>query len=114
MELKLNIYNGNEIEKTYTAQSFRLSTGVVRGIIKFIDVDKFILDGKINEELAVIEAFKIITKSFESFIQILLDLFPEASEEEINRTDMMEVAQVIVKAVMEAFSSLNNIASKKK
>lgn len=114
MNLELNIYEGNEVVKTYTAQSFRLSTGVVRGIIKFIDVDKFVQDGKINEEKAVVEAFKIITKSFDSFIQILLDIFPEASEEEINRTDVMEVAQIIVKAVMEAFASLNSIQAKKK
>lgn len=114
MELKLNIYNGNEIEKTYTTQSFRLSTGVVRGIIKFIDVDKFIQNGKINEDLANIEVFKIITKSFESFMQILLDMYPELTEEELNRTDMAEVAQIIIKAVMESFASLNSIQAKKK
>lgn len=114
MELKLNIYEKNEVVKTYTAQSFRLSTGVVRNIIKFVDVDKFIKDGKIDEELAVIEAFKIITKSFESFIQILMDIYPDLTEEECDKTDMMEVAQIIVKAVKEAFSNLNNIKSKKK
>lgn len=114
MELKLNIYEGNEVVKTYTAQSFRLSTGVVRGIIKFIDVDKFVQNGKINEEKAVIEAFKIITKSFDSFVQLLMDIFPDLTEEESDKTDIMEVAQIIVKAVMEAFASLNSIQAKKK
>ena len=114
MELELKIYEGNEVVKTYTAQSFRLSTGVGRGIIKFIDVDKFVQDGKINEEKAVIEAFKIITKSFDSFMQLLMDIFPDLTEEECEKTDIMEVAQIIVKAVMEAFSNLNNISGKKK
>ena len=114
MNLELNIYDRGTLVKTYTSQSFRLSTGVVRKIIKQINIDKFVKDGKINEEASVFEIAKIISGSFDVFIEILMDIFPDITEEECDKTDVMEVAKLIYIAIMEAFSNLNNIASKKK
>ena len=41
MELKLDIYNGREIEKTYISTDFRLMTGTCEDLLKLVDVDKF-------------------------------------------------------------------------
>lgn len=114
MELKLNVYERGSLVKTYTSQSFRLSTGVVRKIIKQINIEKFVKDGKINEESSVFEIVKVISNSFDVFIEILMDIFPDITEEECENTDVFEVAKLIFAAITEAFSSLNNIQSKKK
>lgn len=112
MELKLNIYNNNdEIVKTYTSNTFRLRTGVTRKIIKHINIEPFFAG---NNQAALLELGKVVVKEFDTFVGILMQIFPGLTEEECDNTDTFEIALIIFEAIKFAFENLSNTYSKKK
>lgn len=97
MEIKLNIYKGKKIEKTYTATSYDLMYGTVEDFINIIDVDK------INDEIAVAG---MIVKGFGQVKPLLMDVFEGLTEEELKNTKIKELVTVIIelgKGVLEDF-----------
>ena len=59
MKVKLNIYKGKEIVKTYESDDFNLMTGTCEDIINMIDVDK-LTSGKLDEQALGIEVIKVV------------------------------------------------------
>ena len=111
MELKLNIYKGKEIEKTYTADDFRLMTGTCEDLLNMIDMDMFSkLDGLSDEE--AIKALSMIVGVFKQFKPIMKDIFPELTDDEYKRTDMKEVSAIAWHVIQYTFGQLFNVASK--
>jgi len=110
MELKLNIYNGKEIEKTYVSQDFMLMMGTCEDILKLVDVDK--LTGDLNDETAMMEVLKIVIKAFGEFKPMMMQIFDGLTEDEYRRTSVAEVAKVVISVVKYTFSELFNVASK--
>ena len=97
MEIKLNIYKGKKIEKTYTTTSYDLMYGTVEDFINIIDVDK------INDEIAVAG---MIVKGFGQVKPLLMDVFEGLTEEELKNTKIKELVTVIIelgKGVLEDF-----------
>lgn len=97
MEIKLNIYKGKKIEKTYTATSYDLMYGTVEDFINIIDIDK------INDEIAVAG---MIVKGFGQVKPLLMDVFEGLTEEELKNTKIKELVTVIIelgKGVLEDF-----------
>lgn len=87
MEIKLKIYNGNEVEKIYTAESIDFSFGIVEDILDALDLDNLKSDNKI--ELA-----GVIIKCSKQLKPFLKDLFPGVTDEEIRRTKMQNLIEV--------------------
>lgn len=97
MEIKLNIYKGKKIEKTYTATSYDLMYGTVEDFINIIDIDK------INDEIAVAG---MIVKGFGQVKPLLMDVFEGLTEEELKNAKIKELVTVIIelgKGVLEDF-----------
>lgn len=113
MELKLNVYKGNEIEKTYTAESFRLMTGTCEEILKVVDIDK-LLDGNLKDEQMGIEILKVVVKSFRLFCPLLQEVFVGLTEEEYHRTAIKEVANCVINVVQHTVSELFNVGGAEK
>lgn len=109
MELKLNIYNGKEIEKTYVSNDFMLMTGTCEDILKLVDIDK--LSGNLDDENAM-EILKIVIKAFNEFSPMMKQIFDGLTDDEYRRTNVVEVAKVVIEVVKYTFSQLFNIASK--
>lgn len=112
--MELNIYEKNEVVKTYTAETFTLSTGVVEDLLKNIDVDKFFSNGQITKDELAVEIIKVVTKSFSSFKYVLMDIFPGLTEEEYRKSSIKDVAGVIIEAIKHMIAELNAIGNKKK
>lgn len=99
--IKLNIYkegNKNEVEKTYTAESYELMMGTVEDIVGIIDLEK-IDDDK--------EIAKMILKGYGQIKPLLIDVFPGLTEDEIRRVKVPELAPVIIgigKAALESMT----------
>ena len=87
MEITLKIYNGNEIEKTYTAETIDFSFGVVEDILDALDLENIKSDSK--TELA-----GVIIKCSKQLKPFLKDLFPGVTDEEIRRTHMQNLVEV--------------------
>ena len=66
MELKLNIYKGKTIEKTYKAETFDIMFGTVEDLLNIIDLEKLNSDTEIA---------KLIIKVFPLLKPLLKDVF---------------------------------------
>lgn len=108
MELKLNVYKGKKIEKTYTADDFTLMTGVCEDIIKLVDIDR-LTSGALDDQAMGIEIIKIVVKGFDKFRPFLKDVFEGLTDEEYRRTSIKEVAGVILQIVQYTVGELFNI-----
>lgn len=110
MELKLNIYDGKKIEKTYTANDFHLMTGTCEDVLALVDVDK--LAGELNDETANMEVFKIVIRAFNQFNPLMKQIFEGLTDDEYRRTDIKEVASVVLNVIKYTFAELYNASSK--
>lgn len=113
MELKLNIYDGKNVVKTYEAGDFTLTTGVCEDIINTVDIDK-LTSGKLKDKELGIEVVKIVAKSFSKFRPFLQDVFEGLTEEEYRHTSIKEVANVVVTIVQYTVSELFNVGGNSK
>ena len=104
MELKLNVYNGKEIEKTSTADDFMLMTGTCEDILQVIDIDAF--GGKLDEKALGMEILKVVIKSFGKFKPMMKEIFDGLTDEEYSRTAIKDVAGVVVQIVMYTITEL--------
>lgn len=111
MELKLNIYEGKEIVKTYVSQDFELMTGTCEDILRIIDTQKVIeLAEKSTGELGSYLLKKAILQ-YDDFRPLIMKAFAGVTEEEYRNTRMAEVGVIIVSIIMysvqQVFSILN-------
>ena len=116
MDLKLNIYTTKlcrEVEKTVTAREFELSVGICEDVLDVINIDMFEggLDSLSQEALLEL-AIPIVRNGFPFFKELLSEIF-EVSSDEIRRTKISEVAQVIVASVKYSISQLKSLGGKK-
>lgn len=113
MEFRLNIYNGKNVEKTYTATEYELTTGVCEDLLKFVDIDKLTNQNTTQEELAI-EVIKIVAKSFSKLLPFMQTIFDGLTEEEYRRTRIKEVGKLIVNIVMYTLAELFTIGGNEK
>lgn len=113
MELKLNIYDGNKIVKTYEANDFTLTTGVCEDIINTVDIDK-LTSKKLNDKELGIEVIKVVAKSFSKFKPFLQDVFDGLTDDEYRRTSIKEVASIVVTIVQYTVGELFNVGGSSK
>ena len=104
MEFRLNIYNGKEVEKTYIANDFMLTTGTAEDMLKLVDIDK--LAGGLNDEGAILEVVKIVAKAFNSFNPLMKEIFEGLTDDEYRRTHIVEVGKVVLDVLKYTFAEL--------
>lgn len=115
--MKLNIYKGKEIVKTYESDVEFLSLGIVEAVLKQLDIEQilseFDLDalakGKINNITFGIQLAKVVVKNFDCFKIILKEMFDGITEEEINQTKPMEVVNVLKEVLGFSMDSLFSV-----
>lgn len=111
MDLTLNVYNGKEIEKTYTSTDYRLMTGTCEDILKLVDIDKF-KNADFDDDSMMFEVLKVVIGAFDSFRPLLQDVFEGLTDNEYRRTAVKEVGQVIFKIVTYTITELFSISEK--
>lgn len=99
--MKLNIYsekNKNEIEKTYTAETYDLMFGTVEDIIAIVDIDK------LNDNLAIATT---VIKCWSKLKPFLKDVFPGVTDDELHRVKVKELIPTfasIFTAIVDSFN----------
>ena len=106
--LKLNIYDGKKIVKTYEANDFTLMTGVCEDVINAVDIDK-LTSGKLDETTLGIEVIKVVAKSFSKFKPLLQDVFEGLTDDEFKHTSIKEAAGVVIEIVKYTVGELFNV-----
>lgn len=104
-KIELNIYkaeNKKEIEKTYEAEGYDLMLGTVEDFMEIIDVDK--IDNNI-------EVAKMVMKGYNQIKPLVMDIFPELTDEEYKRIKVNDLVQTIIQigtSVVENLKALNS------
>lgn len=111
MELKLNIYDNKGIMKTYTVQDFRLKTGVCEDILEIVEIDKFTDLQNMKDEDAL-KLMPMMIRFSKQFKTIMMQIFPELTEDEYKNTEMSEVAGIAWQVIMYTITALFNISEK--
>ncbi len=105
-ELKLNIYGKidgkKQIVKTYEAETFDISFGIVEDMMEILD--KVQSD---SNENAILDA---IMKNLKNVRPLLLDVFDGLTEEELKNASTREVVQAIVNIITFAVREINGLA----
>lgn len=101
--LTLNIYsasNKNEIEKTYTAESYDLMLGTVEDIMQLIDIEK------LTDNTAIL---KMVVKSYGKLKPFIKDIFAGVTDDELNRVKVKELIPTFVDVFKSIVEDLNLI-----
>lgn len=110
MELKLPIYTDEfctEVERVATADDFKLSVGICEDVLDLVNIDMFSggLDA-LSDESKIQLAIGIVTGGFPLFKRIMKGLF-KLSDDDVRKTDVSDVAVVVVKIVEYSISMLS-------
>lgn len=85
MEIKLNIYDGRKIVKTYTAETIDFEFGIVEDIMDILDFEH--MTG--NVDIA-----KMIVKASKQLKPFLKDIFDGVTDDEIRHTRIQNLIAV--------------------
>ena len=102
--MKLNIYKKGKIEKTYEADTYDLMFGTVEDIAAAIDFDA-LQTGSDAEIIKMV--WKAFRKSRETITDLMKDVFPGITDEELRRTKITEMARVIAEIVQYTIAQLS-------
>ena len=102
-DLKLNIYNGKNIEKTYVADEIDIMFGTVEDLLDVIDFDN------LNDEKEVV---KVVIKTLNNLKPFLKQIFDGLTDDEIKRTKVKELVPLFVDIVTYTMEELKALMSK--
>lgn len=101
--MKINIWkNQREIEKTYEVDAYDIMYGTVEDILG-------ILDG-IDEKSNNMELLNAVSQNREKLNELLLDVFPEMTPDELKRVKMKE----LIPLLLELFTFIGKSFQKQK
>ena len=102
-DLRLNIYNGKTIEKTYVAEEIDIMFGTVEDLLDVIDFDN------LNDEKEVV---KVVIKTLNNLKPFLKQIFDGLTDDEIKRTKVKELVPLFVDIVKYTMDELKALMSK--
>lgn len=102
-DLKLNIYNGKIIEKTYVTEEIDIMFGTVEDLLDVIDFDN------LNDEKEVV---KVVIKTLNNLKPFLKQIFDGLTDDEIKRTKVKELVPLFVDIVKYTMDELKALMSK--
>ena len=111
MQLQLNIYRGGAVEKTYTADQFDIMFGTVEDIVALIDVDAF-GDG-VDNNIYISAVLKLLTGGMDQVKNLLKEVFPGVTDDELKRTKVKELTTLILNLVKFSFAQISSVGTGK-
>lgn len=113
MELKLNIYkNSKEVEKTYISNDCDIMFGTCENLISLMDFD-FLLDDDSNNEKLLSTVTNIVRGSFSEVKNLLKEVFPDVTDDELRHTKLREIVSLVVNIVKFTFTGIADVGKKK-
>lgn len=88
--ISLNIYSKedkNEVEKTYTAESYDLMLGTVEDLMQLIDVDKM------TDNIAIT---RMVVQGYSKLKPFIKDVFPGVTDDELKRVKVKELIPTFI------------------
>ena len=109
MELKLNIYDKREIEKTYTANTYDLMYGTMEDLLNVLDLDS--LSGDANDKALLSLAADVVKRGLPQLKPLLMDVFYGVTDEELRRCRVTELVGVVIKLAKYSLNEIKGAAA---
>jgi hypothetical protein len=108
--MKLNVYEKKKIVKTYEADAYDLTFGVVEDVADAIKLDEL----KSGTDAEIIKlAANLVLKSTETVRDLMKDIFDGITDEELRHTTVVEQAGVLVEIVKYTFEQIGKSLPRK-
>ena len=107
MELKLNIYNKKEVEKTYIANDFELSFGTCEDLLELVNIDMF--EGgleALSDETKGMQYLRTIVGGLPLFKNILKEVFDGLTDEELKRCKTSDIFKCVLSIIKYSIAGL--------
>ena len=104
MKLKLNIYDGRKVAKTYTCETVDITFGVLEDVLHALNLESLKTGDK--KELTA-----MVMNCFDQIKPFLMDLFDGVTADEIRHTRMSNLVEIFRNLYVYAVNELN-IATK--
>lgn len=108
--MKLNIYENKKVKKTYESDTYDLMFGTLEDVAGAINLDK--LQTGSNAEI-IKTAGDFVVHSMDTVKNLLKDIFPGLTDEEIRKAKLSEIAAVLVDVIRYAIQQLNILPKSK-
>ena len=106
----LNIYEKKKVVKTYEADAYDLTFGVVEDVADAIKLD----DLKSGTDAEIIKlAANLVLKSTGTVRELMKDIFEGITDEELRKTKVVEQAGVLVEVVKYTFEQIGKSLPRK-
>lgn len=101
--MKLHIYKKKEIVKTYEADTYDLMFGVLEDVAAAVKLDEM----KTGTDAEIIKIVSnLVLHSMGTVKDLLKDIFPGITDEELKNTKVSEIAEVIIDVVRYTIAEL--------
>ena len=102
--MKLNIYDGKNISKTYEVDTYELKFGTIEDVANAVQLDN-LQDGTREEYFKL--AISVVLNSLDTVKNLLKDIFDGITDEELRKCSVKEMANVLVDAVLYTMQELS-------
>lgn len=111
MELKLNIYKGRTIEKTYKSSTYEIMFGTVEDVLYSVEIDKI---NEVQNDAAFAAAITAaVMKAIKPIKEMLKDVFEGLTDEELRRTRVKDIIKLTVQIVTFAMLEFKGVQTEK-
>lgn len=104
MRIKLNVYEKGQVKKVLETESTDIMYGVVEDVLNVVEPDK--LDTKLSNDL---ELAKMVIGVLPLVKPLVLDVFPDCTEDDLRHTKVRELAVTVVDIIKSQISDLNSL-----
>lgn len=111
--MKLRIYkNGREVEKTYQADGYHLTFGVVEDLVGLLGSIDWA--GSVDDTAGILDILKILPRGIESIKPIVMEVYDGITEEELKRADIGDLIHTFVEVFQYSIGSLQKLGGDRK
>lgn len=102
--MKLNIYEKKQVVKTYEAETYDLMFGTIEDVADAVKLDEL----KSGSDVEIIKMIgNLVLNSMDTVKNLLKDIFDGITDEELKKTKVREIANVLLDVVKFTILQLN-------
>lgn len=102
--ISLNVYKSGKVVKTVTARPENIMFGTIEDILAIVDVDVF--DNNLDNVTFAKALASMVVKAFGKLRPMLLDVFPDMTEEDLRNVRVGDIVPVIMSIIKYTFAQM--------
>lgn len=110
--MRLNVYEGNEVVKTFETQTFRLKWRISKQLLKIVDLNGFMNFETANLNDLITVVLPLMENAEQLITDIIHEMFPDITEDDLDNVDTIDIAVCIVEAFRYTIKRFKDLRAK--